>query len=121
MPESVTRWPPHGKSGLKQKRGKNCSYALHMPANATILKSIEAKCCVHTHVYIHAKNHSGTVRLCSLGPGRLPVKPCFFFLHKTWSKRAREAVGIQYVCCERAPHLDCATRKLSLFTLARTW
>lgn len=119
MPESMTRWPPQWKTGLKEKEKKKSCPSLHVPwasgnaafAYAAILKSIEAKTCTHTHTF-RCEKHS--LSLFSKA-GKVPSKLSWyvFFFHRSWPNQAR-TVNTQYMCYRHtltAPQENC-TRSL---------
>lgn len=86
MPESMTRWPPQWKTGLKEKEKKKSCPSLHVPwasgnaafAYAAILKSIEAKTCTHTHTFRCEKHSLSLFSKAGKVPSKLSWYVFFF-------------------------------------------
>lgn len=102
MPESVTRWPPQWKVGLKciAQPPINSSYTFNMTSctgrKRSYTENIEAEP-PYTHTHWKPQWHSLSL---FLSLGRFPVNP-------------PGLCNIQYMCCELSPRTDWTTRRLS--------
>lgn len=117
MPESVTKWPPQWKIGLKKKRVSHNHHqpqfniqldVLHWKKTQFLRQSARA----HAHTRLHTWWKTTVAQSVSVlrSPGRFPMNsPGVFFFRKNMVKPSQED-------CQYTVYVlwaDCTTRKLS--------